>query len=128
MRADAIASPMPREPPVTIATWPSREFAMNRLYDRHLALSCEIPRPRFHRRPTMLHAHLQAMPAAGRHALRRVADEVAHAELLENSRERRGEILRRFDREKPAARHFAQVTQETDAVLADFDAIHHHVA
>src|SRR6188474_2464324 len=105
MRAAAIASPMPREPPVTIATWPSREFDMNRLYDRHLALSCEIPRPRLHCGSPVLHADLQPMPPAGRHALRRVADEVAHAELFENSGERRGEILRRFDREEPPTRH-----------------------
>src|SRR5690242_17710040 len=95
-RADAIASPIPREPPVTIATCPSREFDMNRLYDRHLTLSCEIPRPRLHCGTPMLHPDLQPMPPAGRHALRRIADEVAHAELLENSCERRREILRRF--------------------------------
>src|SRR5262245_42138634 len=76
----------------------------------------------------MLHAYIQPMPPTARYAFRRVADEVAHAELLENSGERRREILRGFDREEPPTRDLAQVAKKAHAMVANFDAVHDHIA
>ena len=78
--AAATARPMPRDPPVTIATLPSRDAWRNYMTAakgrasmavRLGTLPCsKIAGPRFHSGAAIPHAHVEAMPAARPDALR----------------------------------------------------------
>ena len=80
--AAAIARPIPRDPPVTIATLPVMEAMRNIL----VSAAGEIAGASPHGGSAAFHSDIEAMPAAGGHALRRVADQIPLSELVENAR------------------------------------------
>ena len=93
-----------------------------------LALSRKISWPCLDSNAAIFHAHLEAMPAARCDPLRRVADEISHAELFEDLGKRGREIFRGFDPKKSSTGCLAEIARKARASLADFDAIYHHIA
>src|SRR5262249_39308841 len=59
--------------------------------------SREIAGPRLHGRPSIPDPHVQTVPPVFRYALRRIADEISVAELLEDLQKCSSEIARRID-------------------------------
>jgi hypothetical protein len=94
----------------------------------HIEPPARVARARAYRRAPALDAHHELMPALSRHAARRVAHDVALAELLEHLEERGTQALRRFDFEEAAAGLFGEILKELRLrSQTGRDGVHDHV-